>query len=883
MDTIKFYIGEENGVVVEKNNFTESIFAEQYKQAIKVIGGMLDQPKNENPNIMAFCGDRGEGKTSCMCSVMDILRHKEEGDYKSYVDEISYGTRLKDFKIEVLEMIDPAFFDKKRNLLEHVLGQLYNQFRDYVNNDETGQEKRKRRTAEYEKIIELFQKVKECLHQLDTESEKLYDPLEELSVFSMGIQLHKWMSDLFKAYLVIKGLSPAEDNNGLDAKAKILITVDDIDLNVYGAYTMVEQVRKYLNNPYCIIAISVKVDQLVEVIENNLKEEFKYHDKVDVRSMAQKYVTKLIPLGNRINMPKAYDICNQEIVVYDNRDSQNEVFKSKMLKLGLVRLIYSKVRFLFYNSKGGVSPIVPNNLRSMRHLLGMLLSMDDSISITNKKRFLNYFYNTWSSQLTLSDYNFVQKVVSISEYSAINKYVVKYLTQCYQGLNLSELESAIMNAGNYSYNVSVGDVFCLLNKLERSTTDASLKNLLFFVRSFYGIKLYELYDNVTEDENWDDYFPAGKDDSYAYRTDAWFNVTNDIQQLVSSGYFSYAPNELLAPSKDGARDFIYIDGAALNSLIKKIAIEYRKDNTAVLDKGFQDSFKLIEFFALTISRSIQVRDVQKYAVLNRENAVPAHLSSFNEYMGAYVFDIMYPFTSLLNVKFAYNRFAFFPEMFDIALNNEWSLLRQMIKKVRLWRKRNDNPDFKEEELTAFSMEKKAEYIHDLLSNATIRNGEILSALYENIKVQRFSIRSTSDNNQLIAEFYKRIRSSKMQTFNKGENERQYIIEFSYLDAITEFLSQCNISEFDSIFVGKRSVITDQMVTDTFRVVFARARWKEISGQSVIKKLEMDESIYHKLSAEKWLEYIDLSQKYEKKGLIDVLRPLVNVINSNSEI
>lgn len=488
MDTIKFYIGEENGVVVEKNNFTESIFAEQYKQAIKVIGSMLDQPKNENPNIMAFCGDRGEGKTSCMCSVMDMLRHKEEGDYKSYVDDISYGTRLKDFKIEVLEMIDPAFFDKKRNLLEHVLGQLYNQFRDYVNYDKKGQTKRKERTTEYENIIELFQKVKECLHQLDTESEKLYDPLEELSVFSMGIQLHKWMSDLFKAYLVIKGLSPAEDNNGLEAKAKILITVDDIDLNVYGAYTMVEQVRKYLNNPYCIIAISLKVDQLVEVIENNLKEEFKYHDKVDVRSMALKYVTKLIPLGNRINMPKTYDICNQEIVVYDNRDLQNEVFKSKMLKLGLVRLIYSKVRFLFYNSKGGVSPIVPNNLRSMRHLLGMLLSMDDSISITNKKRFLNYFYNTWSSQLTLSDYNFVQKVVSISEYSAINKYVVKYLTQCYQGLNLSELESAIMNAGNYSYNVSVGDVFCLLNKLERSTTDASLKNLLFFVRSFYGIK-----------------------------------------------------------------------------------------------------------------------------------------------------------------------------------------------------------------------------------------------------------------------------------------------------------------------------------------------------------------------------------------------------------
>lgn len=313
MGKIKFYIGEENGVVREGSDFNESIFSEQYQQAIKIVGSMLELPKNENPNILAFCGDRGEGKTSCMSSVMDMLRYKEKGEYKDFVDVASEGTKLKDFKIEVLDMIDPAFFDKKRNLLEHVLGQLYNQFRDYVNKDKKGEAKRKERTKEYENIIDLFQKAKECLHQLDTETAKLYDPLEELSVFSMGIQLHKWMSDLFKAYLVIKELSPAEDNNGIEAKAKILITVDDIDLNVYGAYTMVEQVRKYLNNPYCIIAISVKVDQLVEVIENNLKEEFRYHDNVDVRSMALKYVTKLIPLGNRINMPKTYDMCNQPV------------------------------------------------------------------------------------------------------------------------------------------------------------------------------------------------------------------------------------------------------------------------------------------------------------------------------------------------------------------------------------------------------------------------------------------------------------------------------------------------------------------------------------------------------------------------------------------
>lgn len=883
MSVTKFYIGEENGVVKERYDFKESIFLEQYKQAIKVIGGMLELPENENPNILAFCGDRGEGKTSCLCSVMDMLRYKEAGAYKDFVDEISTNTKLKDFKIEVLDMIDPAFFDSKRNLLEHVLGQLYNQFRDYVNNDPKGQAKRKERTKEYENIIDLFQKVKECIHQLDTETAKLYDPLEELSVFSMGIQLHKWLSDLFKTYLVLKELSPAEDNEGSDVKAKILITVDDIDLNVYGAYRMVEQVRKYLNNPYCIIAISVKVDQLVEVIENNLKEEFRYHNGVDVRNMAIKYVTKLIPLGNRINMPKAYDICNQPIVVYENRKSQKEVMSSKSLKLGLVRLIYRKVRFLFYNSKGSVSPIVPNNLRSLRHLLGMLLSMDDSISMTNKKRFLNYFYNTWSTQLTISDYNFVQKVVGISDYTAINKYVVKYLTQCYQGLNQTNLEASIMNAGNYTYNVSVGDVFCLLNKLERSSIDEGLKKLLFFIRSFYGIKLYELYDNVTENEKWSDYFPTSNDDEYAYRTDAWFNNTNDIQQFVSSGYFSYSPSELLAPSKDGARDLIYIDGAELNSRIKSLVNKYKEDNAIVGEAWFQERFKLVEFFALTIPRSIQVREVQKYAIYNRENAVPAHLSSFNEYMGAYVFDIMYPFTALLNVKFAYDRFTSFPEMFDIAIENEWSLLRQMIMKVRIWRKKNDDPKFKEADLTPYKSDKKEEYMHNLLSNATLRNGDILSAVYENINVQRYAIRSTSENNLLMVEFYKKIRNSRMQTYNRGENEKQYLIEFSFLDAIIDFLSKISTSDFDSVFVGKRSVITDQMVMDTFKTVFYRARWTTIAGKTILSKMATDSVVYQKLTEERWKQIIDINQKYEKKELINVLRHIVPMINSNAEL
>ena len=47
---------------------------------------------------------------------------------------------------------------------------------------------------------------------------------------------------------------------------------------------------------------------------------------------------------------------------------------------------------------------------------------------------------------------------------------------------------------------------CVLNFLEQSVTDGQLLKLVFFLRSFYSIQLYERYDMLTEgdDENEDE-------------------------------------------------------------------------------------------------------------------------------------------------------------------------------------------------------------------------------------------------------------------------------------------------------------------------------------------------------------------------------------------
>lgn len=172
------------------------------------------------------------------------------------------------------------------------------------------------------------------------------------------------------------------------------------------------------------------------------------------------------------------------------------------MKESVVRLIYDKTRFLFYNNKGSVSPIVPNNLRSLRHLIGMLVSMPDFYSnketANNKEDFKSYFFQVWTRQLSKEDREKVMTLVNVVDTTNINKTVVTMLAPYIENIQEDRMAEGILEADNYNYNVSIGDVFYLLDKIERSNVDKERALVLFFIRSFYSIKMYENYDIITE-------------------------------------------------------------------------------------------------------------------------------------------------------------------------------------------------------------------------------------------------------------------------------------------------------------------------------------------------------------------------------------------------
>ena len=62
MKYIKFYNCEENAIIIEKGNYNDSIFKEQYAQALRLFNRMMGNLPYGSSNLIAFCGDRGEGK-----------------------------------------------------------------------------------------------------------------------------------------------------------------------------------------------------------------------------------------------------------------------------------------------------------------------------------------------------------------------------------------------------------------------------------------------------------------------------------------------------------------------------------------------------------------------------------------------------------------------------------------------------------------------------------------------------------------------------------------------------------------------------------------------------------------------------------------------------
>lgn len=109
MPILRYKFGQERGIVKENAGFDDSIFRDQYVQALRLTNAFVRDKESETLKCVAFCGDRGEGKTSCMTTTQGIIEQvKEKSDAYSYVDKIGCKD-LANTKCSVVEVTDPSF------------------------------------------------------------------------------------------------------------------------------------------------------------------------------------------------------------------------------------------------------------------------------------------------------------------------------------------------------------------------------------------------------------------------------------------------------------------------------------------------------------------------------------------------------------------------------------------------------------------------------------------------------------------------------------------------------------------------------------------------------------------------------------------------------
>lgn len=839
MAIIRWKVGYENSVIAEKTDFESSIFFDQYRLACSLVEGFVRRSVENSLQIVAFCGPRGSGKTSCMTSVrnlIDLTQSGQAADTENFFKEaklryLPEKLRNHDLRFEIPAMIDPSFFDEDNNIIELLIGQIYGDLQKYERDNRFTIDR-----LSVNKVYDALSGIKECLLTVHGSPDNTFNRYSELSVLASAVRLRESLRDLVTKYLDLK------------RKQKLLVIIDDLDLNRTGAYEMCEQIRKYLAFPECVVFLSFDYNQMID----SLSEAFKHSqpDSDDKRSieLATRYLDKLVASGERVHTPSTYNFCDRVLRIVDGKTTIQWPSGEDKVKDVVVSLIFQKTRFLFYNSKGGVSPIIPNNLRELFQLLSILWNLPDlpddkesperrAILEMNKSEFKIYFFNYWTKYLDFDTRKKVTEIVNTIPHNILNQYLVKLLNEKFseelkRNYNISEEEDSatstsgvgthallqcISSGNSFSYNVSVGDLFYLINLLQKDDLSPEKDRLLFFIRSYYSILLFEAYDVVTEGDG--ERYPGASTGSSIYRVDRRFDHTNELQRLVNGAFFTYHPGELIKNSKDGERIdtcVIRSKDALLNIFrkAKECMVAYNDPETAPdKPKVLRSWFRLAEFFVFTISRSIIQKEVDDFndgKSRYRESVVTSALNPFNSQMGYYVMDVLNPFYALVNPEFTYRRFDKLAgikdgeeSMFDFALRHDFSLLRNMLAKAH-------GGVVSDKDIA--DPERRNRRLGRLQSDAVIRNGEVLMAVLDNAVGERDRDHDTSSRTDKLIALYRLINTSGLTTHRLGRSEDDplYNIDFTFLQALIDFLSED---------LGKNSIAE---VKDAFDKVFTIA-------------------------------------------------------------
>lgn len=498
-------------IVVEKGNEyqataeniyrKDSFFSDVYQMAKECIGEILYVGKNfedfydskkgcsdaelnaglmgYSNNLIAFCANRGHGKTSTMLSCANALKKIGENidvDNNYYTkEEFWEGTDARNYHYEVIESIDPTMMENGDSILQVILSRMFSHFQ------ETWEQKyNNRRYGDVLKDLELsrnklartFQK---CYHSIQVlKNEKKCGEDDELDqIMELG-DSSNMRGILYR--LVCEYLEFVCGNK----KSYLIIQIDDADLNIEKAYSIIEDIRKYLVMPRVIVLMAVNMNQLESTVEQYFISQYQVSitnkGMVDIEQcheIAERYIDKVIPGRRQIHLPNLSKVLSEGydsvIVSYkknfindgteyllDGLEKKEQEAKSgKEYQYQLLQFLRRRTGIVLMNPKTFLHNILPGNMRELAHFLVYFgdieelhigykdlidvfagekrENFEDSLELWKKnlRKFQHYLVDLWSAVNLREEGRSFLKSLSREPLDNKNRHVLKFLPDYY--------------------------------------------------------------------------------------------------------------------------------------------------------------------------------------------------------------------------------------------------------------------------------------------------------------------------------------------------------------------------------------------------------------------------------------------------------------------
>ena len=498
--------------IFDKNSFMHPA----YRQAITELNGIVKQSVDWSEemwgdadlygygsNIIAFCADRGQGKTSTMLSFGNALRNglSENEEISPLVANSSFF---------VMEPIDPSMLMKSGHAVEVVLAFLYKAIKEDLLKGKIQD------MCEHDKV-KLFADFQRCFRWIqNSNNDELLDEFETYLQIGDGFCVKKTIYDIIQKFLDFKSndresceISNIRKRTRKPNQRYLVIQLDDTDLQLNKTFEIIEEIRKYLSLPNVIVLMAADIGQLRKLVQKHYYLELKQAVEAgicaesDIRRMAAKYIDKFIPSHQIIQLPSLREVLETEGAIRLKKQGSEKIID---LQTYILECIYERTGLIFVKEPNAMHYIIPTTLRGLRQLLQLLEDLEecealpevsnsaDSVYLVNRlewtrKReanlaiFKSYFIGDWwASKLSTIDSAEVLTCLTGSSRADTVVYAYYKIAELYNQLN----NESCIDKYTFSQFMRVMDNYM------KVATDASVKHLCFAVSTFFSMQFTKM-------------------------------------------------------------------------------------------------------------------------------------------------------------------------------------------------------------------------------------------------------------------------------------------------------------------------------------------------------------------------------------------------------